>query len=41
VTYIHDVNYDIRRLNGLIQKLANGDPVICINPALWAGLEIT
>lgn len=41
VTYIHDVNYDIRRLNGLIQKFANGDPVICINPALWAGLEIT
>lgn len=41
VTYIHDVNYDILRLSGLIQKLANGDPVICINPALWAGLEIT
>jgi hypothetical protein len=41
VTYIHDVNYDIRRLNGLIQKNADGDPVICINPALWAGLEIT
>ncbi|GAB9131454.1 hypothetical protein ACVMGC_003578 [Bradyrhizobium barranii subsp. barranii] len=41
VTYIHDVNYDILRLKGLIQKSADDDPVICIAPALWAGLEIT
>jgi hypothetical protein len=40
ISYIHDVNYDIRRMNGLIDKLENGDPMICINPALWPGLEI-
>lgn len=40
ITYIHDVNYDYKRLLGLIDKQENGDPLIYINPALWPGLEI-
>ena len=42
VAYIHNVNYDMKRLKGLIRGSANrGDqPVLYINPALWAGLEV-
>jgi hypothetical protein len=39
VTYIYDVNYDLKRLMGLMQKVG-GDPMIEINPALWPGLEL-
>jgi hypothetical protein len=40
VTYIYDVNYDLRRLTGLIGKTNGGDPLMQINPALWPGLEM-
>ena len=40
-TYIYDVNYDMKRMKGLIYKEDNGDPFIEVNPALWAGLELT
>jgi len=40
VTYIYDVNYDLRRLAGLIDKTTAGDPLMQINPALWPGLEM-
>jgi len=42
VAYIHNVNYDMKRLKGLISRAAKGgdQPVLFINPALWAGLEI-
>jgi hypothetical protein len=41
VTYIYDVNYDIKRLVGLMEKAADHDPMIQINPAMWGGLELT
>jgi hypothetical protein len=41
VTYIYDVNYDIKRLLGLMDKVSDRDPVLQINPALWKGLELT
>jgi hypothetical protein len=40
VTYIYDVNYDLKRLMGVMDK-AGGDPMIEVNPALWAGLELS
>ncbi len=40
-TYIYDVNYDMRRMLGLIGKYESGDPMMEINPGLWAGLELT
>jgi hypothetical protein len=40
-TYIYDVNYDIKRFLGLIDKEVNGDPTMQLNPAFWAGLELT
>jgi hypothetical protein len=40
ISYIHDVNYDISRLTGLIAKLDGGNPLIAINPAFWPNLEI-
>ncbi|WP_425305214.1 P-loop ATPase, Sll1717 family [Bradyrhizobium erythrophlei] len=40
VTYIYDVNYDLKRLLGVMDK-AGVDPMIEVNPALWAGLELS
>jgi hypothetical protein len=40
VTYIYDANYNIKRLLGLMEKATDHDPVIQINPAVWAGLEL-
>lgn len=40
-TYIYDVNYDMKRLIGLIQKYEERDPQLEINPGFWAGLELT
>jgi hypothetical protein len=40
VTYIYDVNQDLKRLRGIMDKAAH-DPVIQINPALWPSLEMT
>lgn len=39
-SYIYSVNYDVRRLKILIERLPKDAPRIVINPALWAGLEI-
>ncbi len=39
-TYIFDVNYDLRRLRGLMAKAQGGDPIMQIHPALWSGLEL-
>jgi hypothetical protein len=41
VTYIYDVNYDLKRLRGLMDKGASGDPILQINPGFWPGLELT
>jgi hypothetical protein len=41
VTYIYDVNYDIKRLLGVMDKVAGHDPMIQINPAMWPCLEMT
>jgi hypothetical protein len=40
VSYIYNVNYDIKRLNVLINKIKPDAPRIVINPAFWSGLEI-
>lgn len=40
-TYIFDVNYDLKRLNGLMDKMRDGNPRMQINPGLWPGLELT
>jgi hypothetical protein len=40
-TYIYDVNYDMKRFLGLIDKEVDGDPTMQLNPAFWAGLELT
>lgn len=39
-TFIYDVNYDIKRMLGAIDKLG-GDPIFVVNPAFWLGLELT
>lgn len=39
-TFIYDVNYDIKRMQGAIGKLGD-DPVFVVNPAFWLGLELT
>jgi hypothetical protein len=39
-SYIYSVNYDVRRLKILIERLPKDARRIVINPALWAGLEI-
>ena len=41
VTYIYDVNYDLRRLLGLIDKGGAPNVSMQINPAFWLGLEMT
>ena len=41
LTYIYDVNYDMKRLLGLIAKSEERDPQLEINPGFWAGLELT
>ena len=35
-TYIYDVNYDMKRLLGLIQKSEERDPELEVNPGFWA-----
>lgn len=40
VTYIYDVNYDLKRLSGLVNKIG-GNAQLQINPALWEGLELS
>jgi hypothetical protein len=39
-TYIHDVNYEVRKLIALRNKRSATELVYSINPAFWAGLEI-
>jgi hypothetical protein len=39
-TYIHDVNYEMRKLIALRDTRGPTDLVYRINPAFWAGLEI-
>ncbi|MFZ3032461.1 MAG: hypothetical protein WA138_00390, partial [Parvibaculum sp.] len=39
--FIYDVNYDIKRLQGLIDKHPNGNPTMVVNPAFWPGLEMS
>jgi hypothetical protein len=41
VTYIYDVNYDLRRLIGLMDRFGAENVTVQINPALWPGLEMT
>jgi hypothetical protein len=41
VTYIYDLNYDLRRLTGLMDKLGAENVTLQINSALWPGLEMT
>jgi hypothetical protein len=38
--YIYDVNYDVRRLKILIDRIESTAKRIIINPAFWSGLEI-
>jgi hypothetical protein len=40
VSYIYDVNYDLKRLRGLMSKVGTA-VTMQVNPALWAGLEMT
>jgi hypothetical protein len=39
VSYIYNVNYDLRRLTGLIEK-SDDDPIMQVNPAFWPSLEM-
>lgn len=39
-SFIFDVNNDLQRLMGLIEKHPETDPVMIINPAFWPGLEM-
>ena len=39
-TYIHDVNYEMRKLLALRDTRPVTDLVYRINPAFWAGLDI-
>lgn len=39
--YIFDVNYDLKRLQGMMQKFGGPDPQLEINPAFWSGLELS
>lgn len=38
--YIYDVNYDLKRIQALINRRGASDAVFCINPAFWRGLEV-
>lgn len=40
LVFIYDVTYNLKRLQGLIENRAAGDPILCINPAFWRGLEV-
>jgi hypothetical protein len=40
-TYIYDVNYEIKKLNALINQRPEAELVYIINPAFWRGLEVT
>lgn len=39
-TYIYNVNYDVRRLKILMERIAPDASGIAINPAFWSGLEV-
>ncbi|KQT36707.1 P-loop ATPase, Sll1717 family [Methylophilus sp. Leaf414] len=39
ITYIFDINYDLRKLNIRIER-SNGNAIFCINPAFWPSLNI-
>jgi hypothetical protein len=41
ISYIYDVNYDLPKLIGLMDKSAELDPVLHINPAFWPNFEST
>jgi hypothetical protein len=41
VAFIYSVNYDIKRLIGIIDSVPSEKRSFFINPALWSGLEIT
>lgn len=38
--YIYDVNFDVKRLRILIDRLPDEAPRLVINPAFWSGLEV-
>ncbi len=40
VAYIHDVKYDIKRLNALVRKRGGGAARFRINQAFWKALEV-
>jgi hypothetical protein len=40
MTYIYNVNYEMRKLVSLRDQRGEADLVYCINPAFWAGLDI-
>jgi hypothetical protein len=40
ITYIYDVNYEMRKLVALRDQRTAADLVYSINPAFWAGLDI-
>ena len=40
ITFIYSVNYDMKRLTGIIGKLRETGVMYAINPAFWAALEV-
>ena len=40
VTYIYDVNYEMKKLKALVNVRPSSDLVYAINPAFWRGLDI-
>lgn len=40
VSYIYNVNYDLKRLSGLVEKYEKANTVLRVNPAFWRGLEM-
>lgn len=39
--YIHTVNYDVKRLQAMLRAQDEPERRFHINPAFWAGLEVT
>jgi len=40
MTYIYDVNYEMRKLMALRKTRGPTEMVYCVNPAFWSGLEM-
>ena len=41
IAFIYSINYDMKRLNGIVETVPPEKRSFFINPALWPGLEIT